>query len=147
MKRFAIGCFAAAISFATVTFADEGRISTRADAVRVMVEIRQHMDEQSSAFAQYAEAAQKTAALYVVLDRKAKAVAGLVERCGRGCPPDVQSQLMAATKDMQETQMAMNLQYLQLQSQMDAANRRYSAVSTIMKTKHDTVKNSISNVR
>jgi hypothetical protein len=46
-----------------------------------------------------------------------------------------------------ETQMAFNLQYLQLQSQMQHENRSYTAVSNIMKTKHDTVKNSISNIR
>ena len=58
-----------------------------------------------------------------------------------------QDQLLAATKQMQETQMSFNLQYLQLQSQMQNENRSYTAVSNIMKTKHDTVKNSISNVR
>lgn len=36
---------------------------------------------------------------------------------------------------------------LQLQTQMQSENRSYTAVSNIMKTKHDTVKNSISNVR
>lgn len=56
-------------------------------------------------------------------------------------------QLSAATKQMQETQMSFNLQYLQLQSQMQHENRSYTAVSNIMKTKHDTVKNSISNIR
>jgi hypothetical protein len=55
--------------------------------------------------------------------------------------------LLAATQEMQETQMAFNLQYLQLQSQMQNENRSYTAVSNIMKTKHDTVKNSISNIR
>lgn len=58
-----------------------------------------------------------------------------------------QPQLLDATKQMQETQMAFNLQYLQLQSQMQHENRSYTAISNIMKTKHDTVKNSISNVR
>src|SRR5690606_21852900 len=56
-------------------------------------------------------------------------------------------QLLNATKQMQETQMSFNMQYLQLQSQMQHENRSYTAVSNIMKTKHDTVKNSISNVR
>jgi predicted nucleic acid-binding Zn-ribbon protein len=55
--------------------------------------------------------------------------------------------LLAATQKMQETQMSFNLQYLQLQSQMQHENRSYTAVSNIMKTKHDTVKNSISNIR
>lgn len=58
-----------------------------------------------------------------------------------------QEQLLNATKQMQETQMSFNLQYLQLQSQMQHENRSYTAISNIMKTKHDTVKNSISNVR
>ena len=58
-----------------------------------------------------------------------------------------QTELMNATKEMQETQMSFNLQYLQLQSQMQNENRSYTAISNIMKTKHDTVKNSISNVR
>ena len=58
-----------------------------------------------------------------------------------------QTELLNATKQMQETQMSFNLQYLQLQSQMQSENRSYTAVSNIMKTKHDTVKNSISNIR
>jgi hypothetical protein len=58
-----------------------------------------------------------------------------------------QEQLQAAAKQMQLPQMSFNLQYLQLQSQMQNENRSYTAVSNIMKTKHDTVKNSISNIR
>jgi hypothetical protein len=58
-----------------------------------------------------------------------------------------QSAVMQATQQMQTTQMSFNLQYLQLQSQMQNENRSYTAVSNIMKTKHDTVKNSISNIR
>ena len=61
--------------------------------------------------------------------------------------PRNDTQLMNATKQMQETQMSFNLQYLQLQSQMQHENRSYTAISNIMKTKHDTVKNSISNIR
>jgi len=58
-----------------------------------------------------------------------------------------QERLLAATKEMQETQMSFNLQYLQLQTQMQHENRAYTAISNIMKTRHDTVKNSISNIR
>jgi len=58
-----------------------------------------------------------------------------------------QDRLLNATKQMQETQMSFNLQYLQLQAQMQHENRSYTAVSNIMKSKHDTVRNSISNVR
>ena len=55
--------------------------------------------------------------------------------------------LLAATKQIQETQMSFNLQYLQLQSQMQNEHRSYTAISNIMKTKRDTDKNSISNIR
>ncbi len=58
-----------------------------------------------------------------------------------------QDQLLAATSNMQETQMSFNLQYLQLQNAMQNENRQFTMVSNIMKTKHDTVKNSISNIR
>src|ERR1041384_6727912 len=66
---------------------------------------------------------------------------------GAAAGSDSQDQLLNATKQMQETQMTFNLQYLQLQTQMQHENRSYTAVSNIMKTKHDTVKNSINNIR
>ena len=52
-----------------------------------------------------------------------------------------------ATKDMQEMMASFNLQYLQLQEKMQAENRSFTTVSNVMKTKHDTAKSSISNVR
>lgn len=55
--------------------------------------------------------------------------------------------LMQATQQMQETQMSFNLQYLQLQEQMQNDNRQFTTVSNILKTKHDTVKNTISNIK
>jgi hypothetical protein len=55
--------------------------------------------------------------------------------------------LVAATKQMQETRLSFNYQYLQLQTKMQHENLTYTAISNIMKTKHDTVKNSISNIR
>ena len=57
------------------------------------------------------------------------------------------TELMNATKEMRETQMSFNLQYLQLRSQMQNENRSFTAISNIMKTKHETVKNSLSNFR
>ena len=54
---------------------------------------------------------------------------------------------LTAAKEMQQTQMSFNLQYLQLQNQMQNENRQFTVVSNIRKTKHDTVKNSISNIR
>lgn len=46
-----------------------------------------------------------------------------------------------------ELEAGFNLQYLQLQMAMQSESRAFTAISNIMKTKHDTVKNSISNVR
>jgi uncharacterized protein YukE len=53
----------------------------------------------------------------------------------------------ARSNEEQEMQMSFNLQYLQLHNQMQNENRQFTMVSNVMKTKHDTVKNSISNVR
>lgn len=47
----------------------------------------------------------------------------------------------------QATKMSFNLQYLHLQQQMQNENRSFTAISNIMKTKHDTTKNAISNIR
>ncbi len=47
----------------------------------------------------------------------------------------------------QELNQAFNLQYLQLQQDMQNESRKFSVISNIMKTKHDTAKNSISNLR
>ncbi|MCX6627930.1 MAG: hypothetical protein NTW28_09920 [Candidatus Solibacter sp.] len=58
-----------------------------------------------------------------------------------------QAQVLASTKQMQETQMSFNLQYLQLQNSMQNENRQFTMISNTMKTKHETAKNSISNVR
>ena len=52
-----------------------------------------------------------------------------------------------AVKRLREMQKSFNLQYLSLQNQMAHENRTYTMVSTIMKTKHDTAKNAISNIR
>ena len=58
-----------------------------------------------------------------------------------------QAELMRATKNSQETQVSFNLQYIQLQNSMQNENRQFTMVSNIMKTKNDTVKNSISNIK
>lgn len=40
-----------------------------------------------------------------------------------------------------------NLEFLKLQQQMQQQSRRYTTISNVLKTKHDTVKNSINNIR
>jgi hypothetical protein len=120
---------------------------TRAELVRIQAEIGEHMVEAGATFGRYATAAQKVSALYAKLDEKATALRKAGAACTNGCGQDQAKALLAATKEMEQAQMSFTLQYLQLQSQMQAENRSYTAVSNIMKTKHDTVKNSISNVR
>jgi hypothetical protein len=51
-----------------------------------------------------------------------------------------QAELIETTKEMQEMQMSFNLQYLQLQNQIQNENRQFTMVSNIMKVKHDTAK-------
>jgi hypothetical protein len=55
--------------------------------------------------------------------------------------------LMQESQKMQEMNMSFNMQYLMLQQKMQDESRRFTLLSNIMKTKHDTAKNSISNVR
>jgi hypothetical protein len=56
--------------------------------------------------------------------------------------------LLASTiRRLQEMNQSFNIQYLMLQQDMQTENRQFTLVSNIMKTKHDTAKNAINNVR
>ena len=55
--------------------------------------------------------------------------------------------LQNRTMQMQETQMSFNLQYLQLQSQMQSENQNYTELSNIMKNMDDTEKNTVGNLK
>ena len=58
---------------------------------------------------------------------------------GGSSAPDM-NQVLAQSADQ-------NLYYLQLQERISAENRAYTAVSNVLKARHDTVKNAISNIR
>ncbi len=58
-----------------------------------------------------------------------------------------QPEVVAGMKQMAEMIESYNMQYLNLQQRMQDESRRFSLLSNIMKTKHDTAKNSISNIR
>jgi hypothetical protein len=120
---------------------------SRAELLRIQNELGDHMAEAQATFGRYAGAAQKESALYAKLDEKATALRKAGAACADGCSAEQARALVGAAKDMEQTQTSSNLQYLQLQSQMQSENRSYTAVMNIMRTKHDTVKNSISNVR
>lgn len=57
------------------------------------------------------------------------------------------TQLDQITRSMDEMWTTFNLQYLKLQQAMQHENRQFTTVSNIMKTKHDTAKAAINNVR
>lgn len=50
-------------------------------------------------------------------------------------------------RSYQAEQMSLNMQYLKLQQDMQQENRQFTTLSNVMKTKHDTAKNAINNVR
>ena len=58
-----------------------------------------------------------------------------------------EKKLLEAIQNMEEMSQSFNLQYLQLQQQMQDENRRFTLLSNVMKTKHDTAKNAIGNIR
>ena len=60
---------------------------------------------------------------------------------------DAQAEFIRTLTEMQEMQMSFNLRYLQLQNSMQDESRRFTALSNIMKTEHETVKNTIGNIR
>ena len=66
---------------------------------------------------------------------------------GGAAPKGGQQDLLNQTKGMQEMMASFNVQYMQLQQKMQGENRSFTAISNVMKTKHDTAKASINNVR
>jgi hypothetical protein len=55
--------------------------------------------------------------------------------------------LLSQQKQLMEMNQSFNMQYLALQENMQNESRQFTMISNIMKTKHDTAKNSISNLR
>lgn len=58
-----------------------------------------------------------------------------------------QATLLNATKQMQEAQMAFNLQYRQIKEQVQTENRKFTVLSNVMKTKQDVTKGTVNNMR
>ena len=59
----------------------------------------------------------------------------------------VKSKIGAIPADLLETNKSLNLQYLKLQKKMQAENRQLTLISNIIKTKHDTFRSAIINLR
>ncbi len=62
---------------------------------------------------------------------------------GSGGTPDEHTQIESAL----DQQAEQNLYYLGLQARISAESRAYSAMSNVLKARHDTVKNAIGNIR
>lgn len=122
----------------------ESVIKTRGDLIQVMTQIQGLQKSLDKSHQSCVEDAGKIGALYSKLGDKSKEVGALGGAAGGSGSSRA---LLSATKQMQEMQMSFNLQYLQLQNSMQNENRQFTMISNIMKTKHDTVKNSINNIR
>jgi hypothetical protein len=94
----------------------------------------------------YVKAAGELNGLYTKLVQKVREVSRLAAGADRA-KADRLEKLLKAIEEMAEMSQSFNIQYLGLQQQMQDENRRFTLVSNIMKTKHDTAKNAINNVR
>lgn len=101
-----------------------------------LLELLEAFEAQQKAFVLRAEKLEST---YDAINASAPA-----KRSGRGKTPAPAGDV---TTQLKEMQMSFNMQYLQLQQQMQNENRSYTAISEIMKAKHDTAKNSVGNIR
>jgi hypothetical protein len=122
--------------------------AARADVSQTVTQLQSDLTGLDRSHQSYREAAEKLSALYADLSRKVQAV---VKASGAVAPGKAETAalagLQAAIKDMQETQASFDQQHLRLQQQMQNENRQFTTLSNVMKTKHDTVKNAISNIR
>jgi hypothetical protein len=80
-----------------------------------------------------------------VLDEADADLATLVELSSRIA--DSQAELMRMMLEMQATQTSFSLQCLELQEGMQRQARQVTTISNVMKTKHDSVKNTIGSIR
>jgi hypothetical protein len=54
--------------------------------------------------------------------------------------------ILAATRTLQQEARTSNLEYLQLQEAMQRESREFTALSNVMRVKHDSAKSAISNI-
>ncbi len=116
--------------------------AARADALRALDESSSQLSELDKINAKMVQSNEEMSKIYSTLSKKIAEVGKIAAKRGHS-----QDQLLQAVKQLDEMQMSYNLQYLQLQNTMQDENRQFTMVSNIMKAKHDTVKNSINNIR
>ncbi len=72
--------------------------------------------------------------------------AGVAPTAGGGIGPGDNSTL-DEVRSMQTQSQEFNLEYLNLQEEVQQENRRFSTLSNVLKAKHETAKSAIANVR
>ena len=96
----------------------------------------------------YREAAEKLSTLYSELSKNVDGVgkAAAAVKAGRADASGLES-LQAAIRELQQADRSLSRQYSQLQQAMQNQNRQFQTISNAMKTRHDTAKNAINNIR
>lgn len=57
------------------------------------------------------------------------------------------AEIVEATRRLQESNQLFSMQYLELQEKMQQENRQYSTLSNVLKTRHESAKTAINNIR
>jgi hypothetical protein len=57
-----------------------------------------------------------------------------------------ETDLLAATRSLQQQSQSANLEYLQLQENMQRENREFTTLSNVLRMKHDSAKSAIQNI-
>jgi hypothetical protein len=65
---------------------------------------------------------------------------------GAAGAPSSEGDVLEATRTLQQEARTFNLQYLQLQESMQRESREFTALTNVMKVKHDSAKAAISNI-
>ncbi|MGA8184001.1 MAG: hypothetical protein WB819_10210 [Terriglobia bacterium] len=126
----------------SVAQARVNKSGAQAEALRALGESASNLEQLDKIHADTVELNKKLSALYSGLQKKADNLAKLAARSST-----TRQQLAEAARQLREMQRSYSVQYLQLQQEMQSENRRYTMLSNIMKTRHDTAKNAINNVR
>ena len=132
-------------------------ISTQvAVALHALDESAGNLSELEGVHANTVQLAERMCAIYISLAKKVAHLAIVAQktqhqsrhtRAPKQTNETSVESLLRFVARLQEENQSFNLQYLQLQQWMQDENRQFALQSNIMKTKHDTAKNSISNLR
>ena len=117
-----------------------------ADARAAILTVGDDVRKLEKSHENYVKAAGQLDGLYNKLLQKTREISRLAAEAEKAKPP-LTDKLFKAVREMQEMDQSFNLQYLTLQQNMQQENRQFTLVSNIMKTKHDTAKKAINNVR